>query len=1091
MDPLTSIIFFLLRRLRVSNDGEEVGTGVAVTGCWLETNTWFAPCFYSKTYTSPVKGRSGPVPVKKPAQVPLQFRKPATATAAPKPATATSQSLMPSFVNKLATNLAASKPQTATAAPKPVNSTLATLVNKMATTASTKPATVPAPKPSPKPTTVPAPKSATAPAPLPVPEPESSLSNNPAQSIVVSSDPEDSGEEDDTGNSPNADADADVDVEVASEPGNAEESPVDDDEDSPDPTEAEDKEADDNEDVDSEAGFVMDYLVNFHEKLDISRAATFGELGPVEKETYKMMEEEWAKHVDPKDESIKRALEYQKVGAAVICNDDPSEHKYNRRTLVADETGTGKTATAIYAAAYMSWKYSLPSVIISPTNDVAKQTVALAESMGIERRRLAVYSSASRGNGIIPLSSLTILVVVASRLTADFTTFGPAYIHPSDGMKYTRLPSEIEILELNRSARGALKERANRLKTQAKELSKLRETRIQVDKLMLDEANDKVDDKGKKIKAKYSSLFPVQMFDGNFEDEDGFEMRCAKRFAIAIVDEIHITGSVSNRANSGKKKGKGRSKQKETKHTNMEKIKKISLQALRVFLLQANFAAGLSGTPIRNGVMDAMTILAVLTGAPRACMSNRLIWRQYDQPEVQSQLSEIGLHRSAKPKIEHLSIDILGKNDERMIRKKEDEIIASLTAQRMAMAYDSDASSHLGMVMKGMSEIRQMMPTIEIFQENVKKLIRDHVAANEADSTEENECRRPFIFVTTFQDHADMLINLITDMDREGQLYKTRSVSAYSYTGKVSQSDRSAILQAYDDLRVDFLIVSTGCGAVGLNLQGPDPRTLAILDFPWTPDVLQQVIARCVRPGTKQTDVTVKWLYVANTICSWTRIMIQRKVEKAQKHFDADDIFNFGNNITDCTDYGFMNSISGVIREAISFRSKRMEKRVENGIFLNMDKGLPPSKKKKEEAAAAAESAASAADVATSTAPEPEPIENSDAAAMDTAPEPEPIGNSDAAAMDTTPEPEPTENSDAAAMDTEIEPVPDLEEEEDYEAIEAAAEKEAAAAQAAVKAALAAAAEAKARAKRAREARERARPGTRDGEPDAKRRRIE
>ena len=1075
--------------------------------------------FYSGTYTSPVKGRSGPVPAKKPAQVPLQFKKPSTATAAPTPPTATFQSLMSSFVNKPATNLAASKPQTATAAPKPVNPALVTLAKKP-TTASTKPAPAPAPahKPSPKSATAPAPvpvtvpkpvnsalatapapapvqvpKPVTVPAPAPVPELESPLSNNPAQTIVVSSDPEDSGEEDDTGNSPDADADADADADVASEPDNAEESPADDDEDSPDPTEAEDKGADDKEDVDSEADFVMDHLVNFHETLDISRAATFEELDPVEKETYKMMEEEWAKHVDPKDESIKRALEYQKVGAAVICNDDPLGHKYNRRSLVADETGTGKTATAIYAAAYMSWKYNLPSVIISPTNDVAKQTVALAESMGIERRRLAVYSSISRGNGIIPMSSLTILVVVASRLTADFTTFGPAYIHPTDGMKYTRLPSENEILELNRSARGALKERANRLKTQAKELSKLRKTRMQADKLMLDEANGKVDDNGKKTKAKYSSLFPVQMFDGNFEDEDGFEMRCAKRFAIAIVDEIHITGSVSNRANSGKKKGKGRSKQKETKHTNMDKIKKISLQALRVFLLQAKFAAGLSGTPIRNGVMDAMTILAVLTGAPRACMSNRLIWRQYDQPEVQGQLSDIGLYRPAKPKIEHLSIDILSKNDEKAIRKKEDEIIASLTAQRMAMAYDSDASSHLGMVMKGMSEIRQMMPTIEIFQENVKKLILDHVAANEADSTEENECRRPFVFVTTFQDHADMLVKLIADMDRQGQLYKTRSVSAYSYTGKVSQSDRSAILQAYNDLRVDFLIVSTGCGAVGINLQGPDPRTLAVLDFPWTPDVLQQIIARCARPGTKKTDVAIKWLYVANTICSWTRIMIQRKVEKAQRHFDADDIFNFGSNITDCTDYGFMNSISGVIREAISFRSKRMEKRVENGIFLNMDRGLPPSKKKKEEAAPAAESAVSAADVSTSTAPisEPATVPAADAAAMDTAPEPEPIEKPDAAAMDTAPEPEPIETPDAVAMDTEIEPVPDLEEEEDYDAIEAAAEKEAAAAQAAVKAALAAAAEAKARAKRAREARERARPGTRDGEPDAKRQRIE
>jgi hypothetical protein len=703
-------------------------------------------------------------------------------------------------------------------------------------------------------------------------------------------------------------------------------------------------------------------MLQFHTGLHILSQTSRSELTVRQQNVYDDILQAWTEHTAKNDNGrLVAPTEYQLVAAALMLEENPHEHPFEWPSVCADETGMGKTVVALLVLCYMSWKYGLPSMCVSPSEDVAQQSLALAVSMGIDRRCMMVYSSSTRGNGILPLKDLTIIFVVESRLQADFKKFGPAYVDPTIGLINEHLPAEHTIAKYVDDAGHSLPGKAARLEKAAKTLGDLRDIRIKADELMQEEmarmeavlaAGLDPDQGQRKGRACFSSLFPPDMLKATSTDTGGL-IECERRFAAIVIDEVHFAAS-----GCGK-----RGKPNKVFHLRMCTVRKQSLQALRVILRSAHRGFGMSGTPFNNSIMDAMVIFALVVRAPRACMANKMIWRRYEQPEVAEQLRGVGRYRSAIPEIEHVPISVATEEDELIIRSMEQRVIDSLKKQRDANEADSGTGqSHLGDVMSGMTQIQQQVTQISAFKHGLKQEMLKHFAANIAESTPDGPALRPLIITGTYHSQFEMIESMLLEMDRAGEIYQTRSIRVRHYNGKMTTRQRASVLQMYNAGLVDVLILSMKAGQVGLNLQDANPRTMIIVAFPWNPAVLAQVIARGVRPGSQiGISMKVKWVYVENTACAWTRHKIDGKATIGARYFGAESIFNYRNEVGNCRDMKFIRTLRGLVIELSKMTHQRKMVRIQHGIRLAIDDSVAEpsaSRSKRQTAAEAAEAAA-------------------------------------------------------------------------------------------------------------------------------------
>jgi SNF2 family DNA or RNA helicase len=158
-------------------------------------------------------------------------------------------------------------------------------------------------------------------------------------------------------------------------------------------------------------------------------------------------------------------------------------------------------------------------------------------------------------------------------------------------------------------------------------------------------------------------------------------------------------------------------------------------------------------------------------------------------------------------------------------------------------------------------------------------------------------------WIEEFLESGEKLVVFANHREITKRIYEKFQDQAVMIIGGISQAERqSAVDRFQDDPNVNLFVGNMEAAGVGITLTAAS--NVAIIEFPWTPDTVEQAIDRCHRIG--QTDSVTAWFLVAeNTIEESIVDMLQSK---------AGDIHKIMDNTNTEQDFHILNNLLQIIR---------------------------------------------------------------------------------------------------------------------------------------------------------------------------------
>ena len=272
----------------------------------------------------------------------------------------------------------------------------------------------------------------------------------------------------------------------------------------------------------------------------------------------------------------------------------------------------------------------------------------------------------------------------------------------------------------------------------------------------------------------------------------------------------------------------------------------------------------LTGTPIINNINDVISLITLLHNRDYSLIS---YWKKRFNAKIElltAILPEVLLSRNKSilhdlPKIHthaiHLKlIDYEDRlyNDIHKSTLDPDQLHENINIEKI--------HHHLAKIIR----LRQCADTYKIISRNDDITIKDSVKINKIlDILKNNNKTSKYIIYSTFTTFLEILKKCIKE-------------PSLLYTGKVNIKDRQDIIDTFNnsDSDIRILLISIGCGSVGLNLT--TANNVILCEPQWNNSIERQAMDRVYRIGQKR-DVNVYTLHIESSIENWIHDI---KVEK-------------------------------------------------------------------------------------------------------------------------------------------------------------------------------------------------------------------
>lgn len=290
----------------------------------------------------------------------------------------------------------------------------------------------------------------------------------------------------------------------------------------------------------------------------------------------------------------------------------------------------------------------------------------------------------------------------------------------------------------------------------------------------------------------------------------------------------------------------------------------------------------LTGTPIINHIDDLISLITLLHHDP---YSKAAYWKKKFIGKTEllaSILPEVLLSRNKSilhdlPKIHTHTIHLnLSDYEERLYNNiysskiDPDELHETINIDKI--------NHHLARIIR----LRQCADSYKIISRNNNCTVKDSIKINTIIDILNNNTHEKYIIYSTFTTFLELLKKCIDS-------------PSLLYTGKVNIKDRQNVIDTFNssDSDIKILLISIGCGSVGLNLT--TANNVILCEPQWNNSIERQAIDRVYRIGQKR-DVNVYTLHIESSIEKWIHdIKVEKKCHtdilyNKQSHNIVEDI---------------------------------------------------------------------------------------------------------------------------------------------------------------------------------------------------------
>ncbi|MCU0423217.1 MAG: DEAD/DEAH box helicase [Bacteroidia bacterium] len=314
-----------------------------------------------------------------------------------------------------------------------------------------------------------------------------------------------------------------------------------------------------------------------------------------------------------------------------------------------------------------------------------------------------------------------------------------------------------------------------------------------------------------------------------------------------------------------------------------------SLSSKAVRKLNGTHKLVLTGTPIENSVTELWSQMAFIN--PGLVGNLQSFTERFVSPieKAKDQLRLQQLRAVIKPFVLRRTKDQVAKE----LPEKIEQVVYSNMTEQQAEAYETVKSFYRNEILKSIQEVGLNKAQFTILQGLTKlRQIANHPLLTDANYSGQSGKFDELIAraETAKQEGHKVLIfsQFVKQLDLYKQYFNEKGW-VYSYLdGSMSNEQRQAAVNKFQQGQVNYFLISLKAGGVGLNLTEAD--YVFIIDPWWNPAVEQQAIDRSHRIGQTKTVFTYKFI-TKDTVEEKILALQQRKKELASSIITSEEGF--------------------------------------------------------------------------------------------------------------------------------------------------------------------------------------------------------